>query len=229
MCAIHVIPSNPLLIPPHRPCACVWSSMIASTFICFSHSISTGRSSIRSVSTFRSSFIPLSCSKIRFTVPQFPAKRGLIVYDSTVINEYLEERYPDPPLLPKDPIARARARMLENFGDEAILVGDLPAIWMPWWSKPEDRDTARMEKGREGLRTRAFSYLEKELRGREYLCGTFTLADAPYMALAMVLEVDQMPLDAFPRVAAYLDRLRARPSYKSISPQTSLADSAGRE
>src|SRR5713101_1869333 len=76
MCAIHVIPSNPLLIPPHRPCACVWSSMIASTFICFSHSISTGRSSIRSVSTFRSSFIPLSCSKIRFTVPQFPAKRG---------------------------------------------------------------------------------------------------------------------------------------------------------
>src|SRR5712692_7248860 len=78
MCAIHVIPSNPLLIPPHRPCACVWSSMIASTFICFSHSISTWRSSIRSVSTFRSSFIPLSCSKIRFTVPQFPAKRGLI-------------------------------------------------------------------------------------------------------------------------------------------------------
>ncbi len=154
---------------------------------------------------------------------------GLIVYDSTVINEYLEERYPAPPLLPPDPIARARARMLENFGDEAILVGDLPAIWMPWWSKPEDRDTARMEKGREGLRTRAFSYLEKELRGREYLCGTFTLADAPYMALAMVLEVDRMPLDAFPRVAAYLERLRARPSYRSISPQTSLADSAGRE
>ena len=55
------------------------------------------------------------------------------------------------------------------------------------------------------------------------------LADAPYTALAMVLDVDRMPLDAFPRVAAYLERLRARPSYRSISPQTSLADSAGRE
>src|SRR6266511_1838544 len=76
MCAIHVIPSTPLLIPPHRPWACVWSSMIASTFICFSHSISTGRSLIRSVSTFCPSSIPLSCSKIRFTVPQFSAKRG---------------------------------------------------------------------------------------------------------------------------------------------------------
>jgi glutathione S-transferase len=154
---------------------------------------------------------------------------GVIIYDSTVINEYLEERYPTPPLLPHGPVARARARMLENFGDEAILVGDLPLIWMPWWSKPEERDTARMEKGREGLRTRALPYVEKELAGREYLCGTFTLADAPYMALAMVLEVDQMTLDASPRVAAYLERLRARPSYWSISPTTSLADSAGRE
>jgi glutathione S-transferase len=86
-----------------------------------------------------------------------------------------------------------------------------------------------MEKGREGLRTRAFPYLEKELAGREYLCGAFTLADAPYMTLAMVLEVDQMPLEAFPRVKAYLDHLRTRPSYRAISPKTSLADSNGRE
>jgi glutathione S-transferase len=154
---------------------------------------------------------------------------GVIVYDSTVINEYLEEQYPDPPLLPQEPVGRARARMLENFGDEAVLVGDLPLIWMPWWSKPEERDSARMEKGREGLRARALPYLEKEVAGREYLCGPFTLTDAPYMALAMVLEVDQMPLDNFPRVAAYLARLRGRPSYQSISPQTSLAESAGRK
>ncbi len=153
---------------------------------------------------------------------------GLVVYDSSVINEYLEERYPSPPLLPKGPTERARARMLENFGDEAVLVGDLPAIWMPWWAKPEDRDADRMEKGREGLRKRALPYLEKELEGREYLCGEFSLADAPYMPMAMVLEVDKMPLDAFPRVAAYLDRLRTRPSYTSISPATSLENSAGR-
>ena len=152
---------------------------------------------------------------------------GVIVYDSTVINEYLEERYPDPPLLPQEPLARARVRMLENFGDEAVLVGDLPLIWMPWWSKPEERDTARMEKGREGLRTRALPYLEQELAEREYLCGAFTLADAPYMALAMVLEVDPMSLENFPRVVEYLARLRARPSYRSISPQASLAESAG--
>jgi glutathione S-transferase len=153
---------------------------------------------------------------------------GLVVYDSSVVNEYIEERYPAPSLLPTDPAARARVRMLENFGDEAILVGCLPAIWMPWWSKPEHRDTRGMEQGREQLRTRVLPYLEAELADREYLGGSFTLADAPYMALAMVLEVDGMTLVDFPRVAAYLARLRARPSYHAISPRTPLAESAGR-
>ena len=39
-----------------------------------------------------------------------------------------------------------------------------------------------------GSSTRALPYLEHAVEGREYLCGTFTLADALYMALAMVLE-----------------------------------------
>jgi GST-like protein len=97
---------------------------------------------------------------------------------------------------------------------------------MPWWSKPEERDTARMEKGREGLRTRAFPYLEKELEGRDYLCGAFSLADAPYMVLAMVLEVDQMPLDKFPQVERYLNTLRERPSYRAISAKTKVAEAS---
>jgi glutathione S-transferase len=61
----------------------------------------------------------------------------------------------------------------------------------------------------------------------EYLCGNFSLADAPYMAAAMVLEVDEFSLEGFPRCRIYFDRLRGRPSYRSISPQTSLEDSIG--
>jgi glutathione S-transferase len=57
-----------------------------------------------------------------------------------------------------------------------------------------------------------------------YACGDFSLADVPLMALAMVLDVDAMKLDAFPRVAAYLKRLRERPSYRAISPHTKVAD-----
>ena len=146
----------------------------------------------------------------------------LTIYDSTVINEYLEERYPAPALLPADPVARARARMLENYGDEAVLVGDLPPIWMPYWSPPEKRDEARMAQSREALRNRAYPFVEQELQDREYLCGAFTLADVPFMALAMVLEVDVQDFSAFPRLEGYLARLRTRPSYQCISPRQPL-------
>lgn len=149
------------------------------------------------------------------------------VYDSTVINEYLDERYPEPPLLPQDPLERARVRALENYGDEIVLSGAVPRIWMPWWSNEDQRDHEDMDRAREVLRTRALPFLEKTLGDRDHLGGPFTLADTPYMALAMVLQVDGMSLDGFPRFAAYLDRLRSRPSYRAIDPATSLDDSAG--
>lgn len=45
----------------------------------------------------------------------------LTLFDSTVINEYLEDAYPEPSLLPTDPVARARCRQLELFADEILL------------------------------------------------------------------------------------------------------------
>jgi glutathione S-transferase len=77
------------------------------------------------------------------------------------------------------------------------------------------------------LRSRALPFLEKTLDGREYIADEFSLADAPYMAVAMVLQVDGMNLDEFPNFSAYLERLRSRPSYRAIDPATSLDDSAG--
>jgi len=151
----------------------------------------------------------------------------ITLYDSTVINEYLNDRYPEPALLPADPAARGRARALENYADEGILTRFLPLIWMPWWSPEEQRDQAAMEKGRQGLREQVLPFVERELAGREYLADAFGLADVPMMALAMVLQVDGMSTDQFPRVSAYLERLRERPSYRAIDPRTSLAESSG--
>lgn len=160
-------------------------------------------------------------------VPYLETDEDGIICDSTVINEYLEDHYPEPSLRPAGALEAATMRMYENFGDEAVLLGGLPLIWMPMWSKPEDRDQERMEQGREHLRKWALPYLEKVIGRREYLCDTFSLADAPFMAMAMVLEVDGMNLEDFPCAEAYLNRLRTRNSYKAISPKTSLEDSAG--
>jgi glutathione S-transferase len=154
---------------------------------------------------------------------------GTSIFDSTVIGEYLEQRYPQPPLMPSDAVARARVREAEQLSDEAILGGNLPLIWMPYWSDPEKRDTERMERGREGLRKRDLPFVEKLLAGAragDFLCGPFSLADTPMMALAMVLEVDGMALGDFPAVEQYLKRLRERPSYRAISPRTKVAQAS---
>ena len=153
----------------------------------------------------------------------------LIVFDSTVINEYLDEQYDSGlRLIPTDLAVRNRVRQAEQFADEAILAGSLPLIWMPYWSPPEKRDAKQMEHGRELLRSRDFPFIEKllERSDGEYICGEFSLADAPMMAVAMVMQVDEMKLDAFPRVSRYLDNLRKRKSYRAIDPHTKVADAA---
>ena len=49
----------------------------------------------------------------------------VVVYDSTIVLEYLEDRYPEPPLYPRDAIARARCRQLEAAADEILF----PPLW----------------------------------------------------------------------------------------------------
>ncbi len=154
----------------------------------------------------------------------------LRLFDSTVINEYLEERYPEPPLMPKDVAQRARVREMEQFGDESVLE-DLVDVVVPYWTvDPSRRDSKRQEAARHKLAGRSLPFIEKALLARsgEGVCGAFSLADAPYMVLAMVLEVDGMDLGDFPQVAAYLRRLRERPSYRAISPRTAVAQASSR-
>src|SRR5258705_3169869 len=49
-------------------------------------------------------------------------ERDLILYESNIINEYIDERFPHPQLMPADPLMRARARlMLFNF-EKALFI-----------------------------------------------------------------------------------------------------------
>ncbi|GHT98693.1 stringent starvation protein A [Betaproteobacteria bacterium] len=53
--------------------------------------------------------------------------RDLVLYESNIINEYIDERFPHPQLMPPDPIMRARARqLLHTFEQE--LFSNIPAL-----------------------------------------------------------------------------------------------------
>jgi glutathione S-transferase len=146
---------------------------------------------------------------------QIPAldDEGFVVYDSTVINEYLEDEYPYPSLMPKDSEGRARARLLEDFRDNHFNPYFVHIIQET--RKPEgERDAARID-GAKAEITKAFDRIEKELNGKEYLAGAFSLADVAFMSNIELLDRFGVPVDAaqYPNTAAWIARLKARPSF----------------
>lgn len=146
---------------------------------------------------------------------QIPAldDEGFIVYDSTIINEYLEDEYPYPSLMPRDSEGRARARMLEDFRDSHFNPFFVHIIHE--MRKPEgERDGARIDNAKAEI-IKAFDRTEKELKGKEYLVGTFSLADAAFMSNIELLDRFGIPVDAatYPNTVAWIARLKARPSF----------------
>jgi len=146
---------------------------------------------------------------------QIPAldDEGFIVYDSTIINEYLEDEYPYPSLMPRDSEGRARARMLEDFRDSHFNPFFVHIIHE--MRKPEgERDATRIDNAKAEI-TKVFDRTEKELKGKQYLVGTFSLADAAFMSNIELLDRFGIPVDAatYPNTVAWIARLKARPSF----------------
>ena len=146
---------------------------------------------------------------------QVPAldDEGFIIYDSTVINEYLEDEYPYPSLMPKDSEGRARARLMEDFRDTHFNVSCVHI--MQEMRKPEgERDGQRIDNARAAI-IQAFDRIETELNGNEYLAGSFSLADIAFMANLELLERFAIPVDAgkYGQTATWINRLKARPSF----------------
>jgi glutathione S-transferase len=145
---------------------------------------------------------------------QVPAldDEGFILYDSTIINEYLEDEYPYPPLMPKDSEGRARARLMEDLRDSHFN----PACVQIFRElrKPEgERDQSAMELAK-GKINECFDRIEKELEGREYLAGPFSLADIAFVPNIDTLDRLQIQVDPkYKNTLAWIARLKARPSF----------------
>jgi len=146
---------------------------------------------------------------------QIPAldDEGFVVYDSTVINEYLEDEYPYPSLMPSDSEGRARARMMEDFRDSHFNPYFVHLIQES--RKPEaERDAQRIDNAKVEI-TKAFDRTEAELQGKDYLAGPFSLADVAFMANIELLDRFGIPVDPvkYKNTVAWIVRLKARPSF----------------
>jgi len=148
------------------------------------------------------------------------ADDGVTVYESTPIVEYLEEKHPEKPLLPRDPAARARVRMEEfeaalYFGDAFREVGQ-----RVFFTPPEQRDQTAIESARAKVRSLLHS-LESRVKGRgPFLVGeTLTRADLAWLPFVELAARGGVELDdATPTLRAWRDRMRQRPSYERSYP-----------
>jgi len=139
----------------------------------------------------------------------------VVIYDSTVINEYLNEEYPNPPLMPEDSAGRARVRLLEDFADNSFTP---PAgLVLTELNKPEaERDGERVRRYQGDL-LRVLGRLDVILEGREFLVADLTLADIAFVPRVLLLP--QLGVETEPRlrnVPAWIARLRARPSVQVL-------------
>jgi len=142
--------------------------------------------------------------------------------DSSVICDYLEHKFPNPPLYPKDPFLRARALWYEEYADSVLAVTIGPGLFFQRVVKKmmkQQPDEALCAATMTEKLPPLFDYLEKEIGDREYFVGdAFTIADVTVGTMLVNFEHAGETVDAkrWPKLAAYGQRIHARPSFKGL-------------
>ena len=135
------------------------------------------------------------------------------VFDSTIILEYVEDRWPDPPLLPASAAERARVRMLEELCDtyyEAITWAAMEIrVFRRATGELAERLLARGARQVAGVN----AWLERQLAGRDWFNGSaFGWGDLAVVPFVQGAAITGNPPPAGTRLAAWLDRACARAS-----------------
>ncbi len=139
------------------------------------------------------------------------------VYDSTLIAEYLEERYPQPPLFPRSIEERVRCRRQEAAADELWF----PFIWdlieTRFYPNAGDAPTVQRAAAADRGLAELFARLDRDLAGRDYYCGDFTVADIGTAVFATAAAtMGAAPAPELHNVAAWFERVSARPSVATV-------------
>ncbi len=154
----------------------------------------------------------------------------LVLFDSTLIIEYLEDAYPEPALLPKDPKMRAQCRLLELQADEVLLPLVVKLMYRTDPPNPDADPVLQEQKETEGALAEReiegfYRQLDERLIDRNYFFGQFSAADiAMFMTVLFVLRLQGADLSGFNRLSVWYERVMSRPSVKPVAEGVAKAD-----
>jgi glutathione S-transferase len=144
--------------------------------------------------------------------------------DSSVICQYLEDRYPEPALYPADIVDRARARWLEEFADSRMgevfiwrlfnQVAIKPTVW------GEQTDKAVVEKTLREEIPQILDYLETRVPAEGFLFGNVSIADISIACFFRNAAFARFQVDAarWPRTASFVERVLKLESFEKLKP-----------
>jgi RNA polymerase-associated protein len=133
--------------------------------------------------------------------------RDLLLHNAGVINDYLDERYPHPPLMPVDPVSRARLRLVHHR-----VIRD----WYPLAEEIENSTGAKAEKAKQQLKESIVAANDLFKHSDFMLNEELSLVDCTLAPLFWRLPVYGINLGKpGASVQAYVQRLISRPSFKT--------------
>lgn len=128
---------------------------------------------------------------------------GTVVYESAIIDEYLEEKYPAVRLMPKDLGERARVRIWVDYCNTRLqrAGGFVAHEYKVEQSKAEIVEYLK--------------YLDSHMSDKEYIAGDYSLADITFIPFFTRLERYQATIgNDLPNVKAWMNRLLERPAVR---------------
>jgi glutathione S-transferase len=126
---------------------------------------------------------------------------GGVIYESAIVNEYLEEQYPATPLFPQDRVKRAQVRIWVDFFNTRIhpTAGDM-------------RHKRDAEKASERMNAH-LATLDRELAGKDFIVGGYSLADVTFVPFYTRRSTYGVTIDdRYPNVKRWGEALVARPA-----------------
>ena len=123
-----------------------------------------------------------------------------VIYESAIINEYLDEKFSEVPLLPKDALQRAKARIWIDFLNSRVH----PAASDVTHDKDPDRARERLKQH--------LSTLDSEMTGKRFLAGNYSLADITFIPFYVRRQRYGVTDEDFPNLKRWGESLIARPA-----------------
>jgi glutathione S-transferase len=142
--------------------------------------------------------------------------------DSSIICDYIEHKYPSPALYPADPFERAKALWYEEYADSAVAQCVGSGLFFERIVKKMMRgqtDEATVQKTLTEKLPPILDHLEAEIDGKQFLAGgAFSIADISVGTMIVNFNHAGEEIDAarWPKLAAYIGRVHARPSFKTL-------------